>query len=136
MMERSKVVVEPAGAVALAALMTGKVEAKGQTVVTISGGNVDVKFLADLIEREMIRADRYMHFFTAVRDKPGGLAGLLDRIAELKGNIITVVHNRISPSVPLGYTGVEVLLEVRDAEHIERIREGLQTQSYRVEMLD
>jgi threonine dehydratase len=136
MMERSKVVVEPAGAVALAALMTGKVEAKGQTVVTISGGNVDVKFLADLIEREMIRADRYMHFFTAVRDKPGGLAGLLDRIAELKGNIITVVHNRIRPSVPLGYTGVEVLLEVRDAEHIERIREGLQTQSYRVEMLD
>lgn len=136
MMERAKVVVEPAGAVALAALMSGKVEAHGQTVVTISGGNVDVKFLADLIEREMIRADRYMHFFSAVRDKPGGLAGFLDRIAELKGNIITVVHNRISPSVPLGYTGVEMLLEVRDADHIERIREGLQAQGYRVEMLD
>ena len=136
MLERAKTVVEPAGAVALAALLSGKVEARGQTVVTISGGNVDAKFLADVIEREMIRSDRYMHFFSSVRDKPGGLAAFLDLIAELKGNIISVVHNRVSPSVPLGYTGVEMLLEVRDAEHIARVREGLSTQGYRVEMLD
>jgi threonine dehydratase len=97
---------------------------------------VDVKLLADVIEREMIRADRYMHFFTAVPDRPGGLAALLDVIAELKGNIITVVHNRISPAVPLGQTGVELLLEVRDAAHITRIREGLSARNYRVEMLD
>lgn len=136
MLERAKTVVEPAGAVALAALLSGKVEARGQTVVTISGGNVDAKFLADVIEREMIRSDRYMHFFSSVKDKPGGLAAFLDLIAELKGNIISVVHNRISPSVPLGYTGVEMLLEVRDAEHIARVREGLGAHGYRVEMLD
>jgi threonine dehydratase len=136
LLERAKTVVEPAGAAAVAALLSGRVRAKGRTVATVSGGNVDAKLLADLIEREMIRADRYMHFFSAVPDRPGGLASLLDEVAALKGNIITVVHNRISPTVPLGQTGVELLLEVRDADHIAQLREGLQARGYRVEMLD
>jgi threonine dehydratase len=136
LLERAKTVVEPAGAAGVAALLTGRVKPKGKTVVTISGGNVDAKFLADLIEREMIRADRYMHFFSSVPDRPGGLAALLDLIAGLKGNIITVVHNRISPTVPLNQTGVELLLEVRDAAHIAQIREELKQCGYRVEMLD
>lgn len=136
LLERAKTVVEPAGAVGIAALLSGKVEVRGKTVVTISGGNVDVKLLADVIEREMIHASRYMHFFTSVRDRPGGLAQLLERVAALKGNIITVVHNRISPTVPLGQTGVEILLEVRDSSHIEQVRAGLMEGGYRVEMLD
>ncbi len=136
LLERAKTVVEPAGAVGVAALLAGKVETRGKTVVTISGGNVDAKFLAGLIEREMIRADRYMHFFSACPDRPGGLARLLDAVADLKGNIITVNHNRISPTVPLGQTGVEILLEVRDAEHIAQITDGLTGRGYRVEMLD
>lgn len=136
LLERAKAVVEPAGAAGVAALLAGKVEPEGRTVVTVSGGNVDVKFLHDLIEREMIRADRYMQCFTSVPDRPGGLAALLDVVAELKGNIITVVHNRVSPTVPLGQTGVELLLEVRDAAHIERLREGLISRGYRIEMLD
>jgi threonine dehydratase len=136
LLERAKTVVEPAGAAAVAALLSGRVRAQGRTVATVSGGNVDAKLLADLIEREMIRADRYMHFFSAVPDRPGGLAGLLDAVAALRGNIITVVHNRISPTVPLGQTGVELLLEVRDAAHIAQIREELPARGYRVEMLD
>ncbi len=136
LLERAKTVVEPAGAAAVAALLSGKVKAKGKTVATVSGGNVDAKFLADLIEREMIRADRYLHFFTAVSDRPGGLAGLLDLLAELRGNIISVTHNRISSSIPLGQTGVEVLLEVRDADHIALVRDGLKGQGYRFEMLN
>ena len=136
LLERAKTVVEPAGAAAVAALLSGKVQAKGKTVATVSGGNVDAKFLADLIEREMIRADRYLHFFTAVSDRPGGLAGLLDLLAELRGNIISVTHNRISSSIPLGQTGVEVLLEVRDAEHIALVRDGLKAKQYRFEMLN
>lgn len=136
LLERNKTVVEPAGAVGVAALLAGKVQLKGRTVVTVSGGNVDAKFLADLIEREMIRANRYLHFFTAVSDKPGGLAGLLELLAELRGNIISITHNRISPSVPLGRTGVEVLLEVRDSDHIALVREGLKQRNYRFEVLD
>lgn len=136
LLERAKTVVEPAGAVGVAALLAGSVVPHGKTVVTVSGGNVDAKLLADLIEREMIHSARYMHLFSAVPDRPGGLAGLLDLIAALKGNIISVVHNRISPSVPLGQTGVELLIEVRDAEHIALLKEGLAAHNYRVEMLD
>ena len=136
LLERAKTVVEPAGAVGVAALLSGRVKTTGKTLVTVSGGNVDVKLLADLIEREMIHAKRYMHFFSAVPDRPGGLASLLDRIAELKGNLITVLHNRISPSVPLGQTGVEILLEVRDQDHIDKVQIGLKAQKYRVEILE
>lgn len=136
MLERAKAVVEPAGAAAIAALLAGKVKCDGPTVVTISGGNVDAHFLASVIEREMIHADRYMHFFSAVPDRPGGLVMLLECIAELKGNVISVVHNRISPTIPLGYTGVEMLLEVRDADHIALLKSGLNAKGYSVEMLD
>ena len=136
LLERAKVVVEPSGAVCVAALLTGKVIPQGKTVATISGGNVDTRFLAELVEREMIRAERFMHFFTACPDRPGGLAALLEVIAELKGNIQSVVHNRISPRIPLGQTGVEILLEVRDAAHIALVRAGLEERGYPVRMLD
>ncbi len=137
LLERAKTVVEPAGAAAISALLASRVKLlDGPTVVTISGGNVDAHFLASMIEREMIHAERYMHFFSAVPDRPGGLVVLLEGIAELKGNVISVVHNRISPSISLGYTGVELLLEVRDAEHIAAIKAGLNAKGYRVEMLD
>ena len=136
LLERAKVVVEPSGAVCVAALLTGKVKPQGTTVATISGGNVDTRFLAELVEREMIRAERFMHFFTACPDRPGGLAALLEVIAELKGNIQSVTHNRISPRIPLGQTGVEILLEVRDAAHIALVREGLTQRGYPVKMLD
>ena len=136
LLERAKVVVEPSGAVCVAALLAGRVKPEGKTVLTISGGNVDTRFLAELVEREMIRAERFMHFFTACPDRPGGLAALLEVIAELKGNIQSVVHNRISPRIPLGQTGVEILLEVRDAAHILLVREGLTQRGYPVKMLD
>ncbi|MBC7526211.1 MAG: threonine ammonia-lyase [Chthonomonadaceae bacterium] len=136
LLERAKTVVEPGGAAGMASLLMGKVKPVGKTVVTISGGNVDTRFLADLIEREMIRAERYLHFFTACPDRPGGLAALLETIAELKGNVIQLSHNRVSPTIPLGQTGVEILLEVRDRTHIDRVTEGLEAKGYRVRLLE
>jgi threonine dehydratase len=61
---------------------------------------------------------------------------LLEQIAILRGNVISVVHNRISSTVPLGQTGVELLIEVRDAEHIEQIHTGLTSRGYLVKMLN
>ncbi len=136
LLERAKTVVEPGGAAAMASLLTGRVKPVGKTVVTISGGNVDTHFLADLIEREMIRAERYLHLFTSCPDRPGGLAALLETIADLKGNVIQLNHNRVSPLIPLGQTGVEILLEVRDRAHIERVTDGLQKKGYPVRLLD
>jgi threonine dehydratase len=101
-------------------------------VVLLCGGNIDLKLLADLIERQMIIEERYMHIFTAVADKPGGLAGLLEVIAAQKGNILTVNHDRISAETPLGWTGVELLIEVRDKDHSEQVSRSLITSGYPV----
>lgn len=135
LLERKKVVVEGAGAAGVAAVLSGKVRLKGATVIVVSGGNIDAKTLSDLIEREMLQAYRYFHFFTAVPDRPGGLAALLQVVAQAQGNIMSVNHHRIHPSIPHGWTGVELLLEVRDAEHIAHIEEQLRAHGYEVQVL-
>jgi threonine dehydratase, medium form len=133
---RAKVIVEPSGAASLAALLQHPHLAQGNTVAVLCGGNIDVRFLSDLIERGMIRAGRYFHFFTACPDKPGGLARLLDTVAQAGGNVIEVTHNRISPSVTYGKTGVEMLLEVRDDGHIAEIERSLRARGYPITRLD
>jgi threonine dehydratase len=136
LLTRGKVVVEPSGAASYAALLEHPGLTQGKTVALLCGGNIDVKLLADLIERGMIRAQRYFHFFTACPDKPGGLAKLLDVVAQAGGNVMEVTHNRISPEVPYGWTGVEMLVEVRDAAHIADIETSLRTHSYPIRRLD
>ncbi len=136
LIERMKLLVEPSGAAGLAALLSGKAKLHGKTGVLLCGGNIDLKLLSDLIERELLKAKRYVHLFTSVIDKPGRLAKLLDTVASQRGNILTVNHNRISPNVPLGSTGVELLIEVRDEEHQKLILRALREQGYGVTMLD
>ena len=135
LLERMKLVVEGAGAVALTALLTHKVQATGKTAVVLSGGNIDTKLLSSLIERHMLGAHRYCRFFTAVDDKPGGLAKLLKAIADLQGNLIEVIHNRASASVPLGMTGVEIQIETRDQGHIDQILQALLDMGYPVHVM-
>ena len=136
LLTRTKVVVEPAGAAGFAALLEHPHLAAGKTAVILCGGNIDAKRLADLIERGMIRAHRYFHFFTACPDRPGGLARLLDALAEAGGNVMEVRHNRISPEIPYGWTGVEMLVEVRNETHIKTLSEYLQTAVFPVRRLD
>jgi threonine dehydratase len=136
LLERMKLVVEPAGAVGVAALISGKVKPSGATCVVLSGGNIDLKILSDMIQREMLKNHRYLHIFTRILDKPGHLAKLLECVATQRGNLITVNHNRISPSVPLGETAVELLIEVRDEEHAEMVISGLKRNGYTVTMLE
>jgi len=135
LMERMKILVEGAGAVALTALIARKTAPKGRTAVVLSGGNIDIKLLESLIERSMIRAGRYVRLFTAVDDRPGGLARLLKMIAEQQGNIIDVIHNRTSTSVPIGMTGVEILIETRDPAHIEALISALKSAAYPVQVI-
>ena len=101
----------------------------------LSGGNIDIKLLEGLIERAMLRAGRYVRLFTAVEDRPGGLARLLRMIAEAQGNIIDVIHNRTSTTVPIGMTGVEILIETRDPAHIEALISCLKSASYPVHVI-
>jgi threonine dehydratase len=136
LLSRMKVLVEPSGAASLAALTAHPGIATGNTVCLLCGGNMDIKLLADLIERGMIRQKRYFHCFTACPDKPGGLAALLETIARAGGNVMEVTHNRISPDVAYGYTGVEMLIEVRGEAHLRALEAALGERGYPVRRLD
>jgi threonine dehydratase len=136
LVERLKLVVEPSGAAALAALLSKTVKLRGKTGVLLCGGNIDLKLLSDLIDRELLKQHRYVHLLTSVEDKPGTLAKLLETVANQKGNIISVHHDRLSPSVPLGSTGVEILFEARDEEHRRQVIYALRMQGYPVKVLD
>jgi threonine dehydratase len=133
LLERMKMLVEGAGAAALAALFTRRVAPKGRTAVVLSGGNIDIKLLEGLIERAMLKAGRYVRVFSAVEDRPGGLAKLLHEIAEGRGNVMEVIHNRTSASVPIGMTGVEILIETRDAMHVDDLIGRLRSAGYPVQ---
>jgi threonine dehydratase len=135
LLERTKMVVEGAGAAALAALFSGAVTAKGRTAVVLSGGNIDVSLMGSLIERGMLKAGRFVRIFSAVEDRPGGLARLLGLVAEAQGNVIEVIHNRTSAMVPLGMTGVELQIETRDAAHVDEIVELLKHAGYPVQIM-
>jgi threonine dehydratase len=132
LVERSKLVVEGAGAVALAALLSGAVKPapSGATVVVLSGGNVDVGLLAQVASRHETRVGRRLRVYTRVRDLPGGLAGLLATVAEAGGNLIDVAHVREGVDLGVRETGVELTMETRGREHAERLIEELRAAGY------
>ncbi|RYE74820.1 MAG: threonine ammonia-lyase, partial [Myxococcales bacterium] len=95
-LERAKMVVEPAGAVAVAAILAEPKRFATPTVAVLSGGNVDPLLLGKLIRSGMAAAGRYLHLRVRIPDRPGGLARLLGELAEAGANVLEVVHERIS----------------------------------------
>ena len=135
LLERAKLMVEGAGAISLAALLHGKVPAKGKIVSVISGGNIDVNIISRIIERGLVKAGRRVKISTMVLDRPGALHRLLSIIAALRANVIHIYHDRVERNVPIGQSIVEVGLETRDAMHTEEILATLRKEGYNVEVL-
>jgi threonine dehydratase len=135
LLQRAKLVVEGAGAVGVAALLAGAIVPthRGATVVVLSGGNVDAGVLATVALRNETAQGRRLRFFTRVEDRPGGLARLLTRIAELGGNLVTVTHVREAVPLHLRQTGVDLLLETRGADHTAEIVAALEQAGYGIE---
>lgn len=134
LMERQKVVAEGAGAVAVAAVMAGKLPVKGQKVVAlVSGGNIDVNTLNRVILRGLAKSGRNFTFVIELTDKPGQLAGVMDIIAEQGGNIITVTHDRLSSASGINGCTIRVELETRDSDHIRQIRAALADAGFSVQ---
>ncbi len=133
--QRNKLVVEGAGAAGLAAILAGKISYTRQdTIVTVlCGGNIDGNLLARVIEQVMVRQGRYILLKLAVIDRPGTLARLVDRLAEVGANIVDVFHRRAMWLAPLGKVGVELALEVRDQAHGEEVVKYLEQHGYHVE---
>jgi threonine dehydratase len=132
LMERSKLFVEGAGAVGVSALLTGAVRAasSGTTCVVLSGGNVDLGVVPGLIGRHETQSGRRLILFVKISDRPGGLARLLAIFAEVGASVIDIEHVREGVDLHVRETGVHAVLEVRSAEHADRVRTAVLAAGY------
>jgi len=122
LMERQKIIAEPAGAAGLAALLSGAVKIRGKKVlVLISGGNVDLHLLSRIIDHALLDMGRMMIINFVAPDRPGVLSKAVSAIAEVGGNIIHIQHERESRDVPIGYSRVKIWMEIPDARAKEEI---------------
>jgi threonine dehydratase len=136
LLERSKLMVEGAGAVGLAALLSGKVAGPlGKTACVLSGGNIDVKTISVVVERGLLAAGRYLKLKVELDDVPGALARLANEIAQARANISIITHDRRSKSLPIGKTEVLIELETRGYDHIKEVVAHLEAVGYLVEVM-
>jgi threonine dehydratase len=127
LLERSKLVVEGAGAVGVAALMGGHVQVAGERVaVLLSGGNVDINMLARVVEHGLTQAGRYFALTVGLDDKPGQLVVLSSVLSATGANILSVTHHRFGINLPVGRVHVELLLEVRNRTHAAEVAAALE----------
>jgi threonine dehydratase len=119
LLERSKQIVEPAGAVAVAALISGKAKAKGKTVAILSGGNMDPLLLQRVIRHGLSASDRYTNFSVMLPDRPGQLALTAEVIASAHANVVEVLHTRHGNGLQI--SEVELNLSVETSGHEHRI---------------
>ena len=129
-LERTKLVVEGAGAVGVAALLAGKVGGSGPAVTVLSGGNIDATMLISVTRHGLSIAGRYLVVRTRVGDRPGQLATLLTLLGDERVNVVEVKHQRESADVPVGETGVELTLLTRDRAHCDEILATLERWGY------
>jgi threonine dehydratase len=126
LMERSKLVIEPAGAASLAYLMVNGHKNKNKKVVSIlSGGNVDMYLLGQVVAKGLMQMNRMLKIFIQLPDKPGALKTVVDGISDLSVNIVEVVHDRLSSNISAGTAGVYLSLELENEKHSELLIEFL-----------
>ncbi|MEN9342594.1 MAG: hypothetical protein RIR24_181, partial [Actinomycetota bacterium] len=121
LMERSKQVVEPAGAAAVAALMSGVVKPKGKTVAVLSGGNIDPLLMQKIIGHGLEAANRYTTITAMLPDRPGQLVKTSEAIARAQGNVVEVLHTRHGRGLGIGEVELQMSVETSGREHVERI---------------
>jgi len=131
LLERSKTVVEGAGAVGLAAILAGRVSGR-KVVAVLSGGNIDTPLLMQVIRFGLTNQGRYLVIRTRLIDRPGQLMELLKLIADAHVNILVVSHHRESVEVAVAETGIELILETRDEGHAEQIVALVRSNGYPV----
>ena len=125
MLERSKMVVEPAGAVGVAALMSGKFKPKGRTVVVLSGGNIDPLLMQKVIGHGLVASDRYVTISVMLPDRPGMLVKTAEAVARAHGNVVEVMHTRHGNDFEISEVELKMSIETTGAEHSARVLKEL-----------
>ena len=132
LLEQHKLVVEGAGAVGTAAIMHNKIDIKNKNVaLVLSGGNIDVTMLAQIIEKGLVKSARKMNIQVTLIDKPGSLKALTNIFEQLSANIVQIDYDRNSVALDFGDANVTIGLETKGFEHQEAIRENLKQSGYR-----
>jgi len=135
LLERHKMVVEPAGGASVAALLTGQVDLKPPVVAILSGGNIDPMLLLRVIEHGLVSAGRFLRLAVRTGDQPGELARLLAEIAEQRANIVDVAHSRQNPRLSFGEVEVQLSVETRGPDHSAALIGALRSQGYPLTLL-
>ncbi|MFE5594936.1 threonine ammonia-lyase [Streptomyces sp. NPDC056549] len=131
-LERAKLVVEPAGASPVAALLTDPESFRGPVVAVLSGGNVDPLLLQRILRHGMAAGGRYLSLRLRVTDRPGALATLLAVLTVVDANVLDVGHVRTDPRLGLTEAEVELHLETKGPEHCREVEEALRDAGYAV----
>ena len=133
LLERAKMVVEPAGAVGVAAILDRPHDIETPAVVVLSGGNIDPLLLGKVIRHGMSAAGRYLQIRVRIPDRPGGLARLLGDLARVGANVLEVTHERLSTTLSVDEVEVSLQLETRGPVHAEAVVGELTEAGYRVD---
>ncbi|MFG1609900.1 threonine ammonia-lyase [Actinoplanes sp. NPDC049265] len=135
LLERHKMVVEPAGAAAVAALRTHRPESPGPVVAILSGGNIDPMLLLRVIEHGLAAGGRFLRLSVRCGDQPGELAGVLTKIAQHRANVVDVEHSRQNPRLAFGQVEVALSVETRGPDHSKTVIGALRDSGYQVTIL-
>ena len=136
LLEKHKLVVEGAGAVATAAIMHKKVEIENEKVCAIvSGGNIDATMLSLIIDKGLVKSFRKMNLIVTLMDKPGALMHLTDVFTQCSTNIVQIDYDRNSVKLEFGEAHVTIALETKGEEHQKLIRENLKQSGYRFKQI-
>jgi len=135
LLERSKLVVEGAGAVGVAALLSGKAGGEGRALALLSGGNIDPTMLISVMRHGLTLSGRFLVLRTRLQDRPGELIKLLKAVAQERANVVSVEHHREGMDVPVTQSEVELTVAMRDEHHCSVLLESLRSLGYQVERL-
>ena len=125
LLERSKQVVEPAGAVGVAALQAGKIRPKGTTAVILSGGNIDPMLLQKVIQHGLAASERMINVSVMLPDRPGQLVATAQSIAAAGGNVVEVLHSRHGNALQISAVELNVSVETGGHEHSKQVLKAL-----------
>ena len=130
LLERAKLVVEPAGAVAVAAMMTGAVQSDGPIVAVLSGGNIDPLLMQRVVAHGLAASDRYLTLSIGLPDRPGQLARVAGLLAEAHANVVEVLHTRHGSGMQISEVELRLSVETRGPEHRDSVVAVLRRAGY------
>ena len=130
LLERAKLVVEPAGAVAVAAMMTGAVQSDGPIVAVLSGGTIDPLLMQRVVAHGLAASDRYLTLSIGLPDRPGQLARVAGLLAEAHANVVEVLHTRHGSGMQISEVELRLSVETRGPEHRDSVVAVLRRAGY------